>query len=93
MKVTPKKSIPSPSIVITSPSGPWRVSTEIDINKSHTNNFDKSKATNKLHLTEFNNQNDSTMNNNSVKRQLQYPVENQNMISAGNILVFLFTYH
>lgn len=92
MKVTPNKSIPSPSIVITSPSGPWRVSTEIDINKSHINNFDKSKATNKLHLTEFNNQNDSTINNNSVKRQLQYPVENQNMIS-GNILVFLFTYH
>jgi len=56
--------------------------------KSHTNNTsDKSKTTNELHLTEFNNTN-STVNDNSVKRQQQYPVENHNMIS-GNLIGFV----
>lgn len=77
---------------MTSPSGPWQVSMQTDVNKSHKNNSDKSKTTNKLDLTEFNNLKDSTVNNNSVKRQLQYPIENQNMIS-GNVLVSVFTFH
>jgi len=67
---------------MTSPSGPWRVSTQIDINKSHINNSDESKPNNKLHLTEFDNIKDSKVNTNSVKRQLQYSAENQNMISG-----------
>lgn len=92
LNVTPKKSISSPVFVMTLPSGPWRVSMQTDTNKSHTNNSGESKTTNKLHLTEFNNSKDSTVNNNSVKRQLQYPVENQNMIS-GNVLGFVFTCH
>lgn len=87
MKVTPLKSIPSPVFVMTSPSGPWRVSSQDNIN---TDNTDKPKTTNKLHLKDISNLKDSTVNNNSVKRQLQYPVENQNMIS-GNVLVFVFT--
>jgi len=70
---------------MTSPSGPWRVSTEVDVEKNHTNNSGESKIANSAN--KFNNLKNSTVKNNSVKRQLQYPVENQSMIS-GNILVF-----
>lgn len=65
---------------MSSPSGPWRVSLQENEN-NHTNSFDISRSTNKLHLTELK---VSTVNSNSVKRQLQYPVENQKMIS-GNV--------
>ncbi|KAF0749058.1 DUF4806 domain-containing protein, partial [Aphis craccivora] len=79
--MTPIKSIPSPVFIMTSPSGPWRVISQNN-KKSHKNNTsDKSKTTNKLYLTEFNNKN-LTVNDNSVKRKLQYPVKNQNMISV-----------
>lgn len=65
----PIKSISSPDFIMTSPSAPWRVSSQNN-KKSHKNNTsDKSKTTNKLHLTEFNNKN-STVNDNSVTRQL-----------------------
>lgn len=69
---------------MTSPSGPWRVNTEVDIEKNHTNNSGESKTANKL-----NNLKNSTVKNNCVKRQLQYPVENQSMIS-GNVLVIFY---
>uniref|UniRef100_A0A2S2NGP7 DUF4806 domain-containing protein n=1 Tax=Schizaphis graminum TaxID=13262 RepID=A0A2S2NGP7_SCHGA len=73
IKVTPLKPIQSPVVVMTSPSGPWRVS--LQDNKKSVN---KSRSTNKIYLTELK---DSTVNDNSVKRQLQYPVENKNITS------------
>jgi len=69
---------------MTSPSGPWRVS--LQDNKKSVN---KSRYTNKIYLTELK---DSTVNDNSVKCQLQSPVENKN-ITSGNNYSFVFVYH
>jgi len=69
---------------MTSPSGPWKVS--LQDNKKSVN---KSRSTNKIYLTEIK---DSTVNDYSVKRQLQYPVENKNITSGNNIIVlYLYT--
>lgn len=54
-----------PCLCYNIPNGPWRVSTEVDIKKNHTNNSGESKTANK-----FNNLKNSTVKNNSVKRQL-----------------------